>query len=364
MRPLMLATIPWSVYNLKTYMENGTVSYTNSSQRGLKWDKRRKSKLIESVLNGIYINSFICNKTGEHFDVLDGKQRGNFLVDFVNDGFALFGECETTLKDGTEVDLVGQKFSDLDEELQQRIVNYNLEIYYYENLTEAEAADIIARANNGQPMTSVEKARIGSPSLAIYKKMGQHEMFDLILTPTSRNGSGDTEIIAKTWIMLYSDKKSFDKDVFSPVMQGVLISDEQQAEINQIYDYVVDVYNAILSKVETDDDEVTYKRFAKSVLGKKIHLLSLIPYFNEAINREISAEDFVNWLYDFYYNDDKKKASNNKKYNDNCIGGTGHETSIKNRDKVLKKSFDTTFAETPVEETESTDEIEREPVQE
>ena len=147
-------------------------------------------------------------------------------------------------------------------------------------------------------------------------------------------------------------------------MQGVLISDEQQAEINQIYDYVVDVYNAILSKAETEEDEVTYKRFAKSVLGKKIHLLSLITYFNEAINREISAEDFVNWLYDFYYNDDKKKASNNKKYNDNCIGGTGHETSIKNRDKVLKKSFNTTFAETPVEETESTDEIEREPIQE
>lgn len=372
MRRLNLSVVPWSVYDLQQKMNDGIVTYNNSSQRGLKWDKRRKSKLIESILNGVFIGTFICNKVNDNFDVLDGKQRGNFIIDFINDKFSLFGECDTVDNDGNELNLIGSKFSDLDEYLQQRIINYSLQIYYYDDLTEAEAADIISRANNGQPMTSVEKARIGSPSLSIFKNMSKHEMFDLLLTPTARNGSGDTEIIAKTWIMLYSDKKSFDKEVFSPVMSGTLISEEEQTKINQIYDYVVDVYNTIIGKAETEDDEVKQKRFAKSILGKKVHLLSLIPYFKEGVESQIDPEDFVNWITEFYFTGDKKKASNSKKYNDNCVGGTGHEASIKNRDKELRKSFNKFFVDVDGNDTAENDntfsaeaeEIEHEPIEE
>lgn len=365
MRRVIMKTIPLSFYDLNTYMEQGTVTYNHSSQRGLKWDKKRKIKLIDSILNGVFIGTFICNKVGEHFDVLDGKQRGNTVPEFMNDEFEIYSSLTTQLNDGTEMELQGSKFSDLPEELQQRIKNYNLTIYFYENLTEEEAAEIIARANNGKPMTGVEKARIGSASLNTYKEMGQHELFSFILSQTALNGLGDTEIIAKTWIMLYSKKKSFDKEVFSPVMQTTIISDEEKKEILNIFDYASDIYKNLTE----DEDDKEALGFAKKVF-KKIHLLSLIPFIKDAMERGIPVDDFSTWLKTFYETDDKKDASVDKKYNNNCKGGTGHEASIKARDKVLRNCYYEMFPgidineETILEEVNSEEDIIREQITE
>ena len=339
MRRLIMNTIPWSFYDLNSYMERGIVTYDHSSQRGLKWDKKRKSKLIDSILNGVFIGTFICNKVGEHFDVLDGKQRGNTVPEFMADGFEINIPATTSLNDDSVIDLRGCKFSDLPEELQQRIQNYNLAIYFYEGLTEEEAAEIIARANNGKSMTGVEKARIGSASLNTYKEMGKHEMFNLLLTPTAINGSGDAEIIAKTWIMLYADKKCFDKEVFNPVMQTTVITDSEKYEILRIYDYVVKVY-----KYLTEDGDKSSIGFAKNVF-KKTHLLSLIPFFKDASIRNTPVEDFSSWLKIFYDIEDKKNASIDKKYNANCKGGTGHEAAIRARNKALRSSYEELFSE-------------------
>lgn len=45
MRRLIMQTVPWSFYDLNTYMKQGTVTYNHSSQRGLKWDKKKKDKI-------------------------------------------------------------------------------------------------------------------------------------------------------------------------------------------------------------------------------------------------------------------------------------------------------------------------------
>lgn len=361
MRRLIMQTVPWSFYDLNTYMKQGTVTYNHSSQRGLKWDKKRKTKLIDSILNGIFIGTFICNKVGSNYDVLDGKQRGNTVAEFINNGFQLSGEVFTQFNDGTEMEISGYLFSDLPEELQQRILNYNLVIYFYENLTEAESAEIIERANNGKPMTGVEKARIGSASLATYNDMGTHPLFENILSRTARNGFADAEIIAKTWIMLYSERKCFDKDVFNEVMQKTIISDAEKTEILRIYDYAFTVYGHLTEEKE-DRDALN---FAKKVF-KKIHFLSLIPFMKDAMEENIPVDDFSIWLKTFFETDDKQNASVDDNYNRSCKGGTGHEASINGREYALKVAYDDMFhsAAAAVAEAAMAAELIREPISE
>lgn len=92
-------------------------------QRGLVWTLEQKQLLIDSIYNGIEIGKFIFRyksweditkqmtetKHGFNFDCVDGKQRLNCLIEFVQDNFQ---------------DSYGFYFSDLSAEAQNKFMRY------------------------------------------------------------------------------------------------------------------------------------------------------------------------------------------------------------------------------------------------
>ena len=61
-------------------------------QRRLRWDNKKKSKLIESFIMNVPVPPvFLYEKQVGRFEVMDGQQRLNTVVDFLNNRFSLSG---------------------------------------------------------------------------------------------------------------------------------------------------------------------------------------------------------------------------------------------------------------------------------
>ncbi|MGN6537609.1 MAG: DUF262 domain-containing protein [Mesorhizobium sp.] len=62
------------------------------SQRRLRWDNKKKSRLIESFIMNVPVPPvFLYEKELGRFEVMDGQQRLNAISDFLNGGFVLEG---------------------------------------------------------------------------------------------------------------------------------------------------------------------------------------------------------------------------------------------------------------------------------
>jgi hypothetical protein len=82
-------------------------------QRRLVWDRKRKSRLIESLLMNVPVPPiFIFEHDLSRYEVMDGQQRLNSILDFYENGFALTG-----LERWAE--LKGRRYKELPERIQR-----------------------------------------------------------------------------------------------------------------------------------------------------------------------------------------------------------------------------------------------------
>ena len=100
---LKQAKLEWNARQLCRMVQRGEIKFDNAVKRGLVWDVQRKSLLIHSMLTGYPIPPFYAVKGGGCYDMLDGKQRTNAIVDFISGKFELEGlpEGDVENEDGT-----------------------------------------------------------------------------------------------------------------------------------------------------------------------------------------------------------------------------------------------------------------------
>jgi hypothetical protein len=118
-------------------------------QRDFVWDIAKQSRLIESMMMRIPLPVFYLAETDDgKIVVVDGLQRLNTFVRYLNDEFSLKGI------DKTNPVLEGKKFKDLTPKLQNRLEDTQL-IFYLINPKVPERArlDIFERVNSGEPLT-------------------------------------------------------------------------------------------------------------------------------------------------------------------------------------------------------------------
>lgn len=339
MRILSKKSNPWEAISLVNKLKDGTAVVNSVSQRGIVWSIKEGSSMIDSILHGVYIGAITCNLKDGKYSILEGQQRSFMLRKYMEDGFKLIGTTPIDYDDGTSYDLEGKLYSELPQDLKNRIKKQSIAVHFYENLTEEEEAFVIKKTNSGKKMTSIEWALIGAKSYNVYKELSKHRLFELALSETAFNGSSYAEIIVKTWILLYTEQPCFDKKVFEPTMTNVKITDEEKKEIVGIYDYLVSVYDFNRNRKE---DKRRHKRAAKLMI-KKIHLLSIINIALEAVQKDVPVEIFANWVSHFF-SGEGKMATIDDIYNENSKNGTGHVAAIRERREAVKKSW-TTFSE-------------------
>lgn len=293
------------------------------------------SMLIDTMIRGLPIPPMYCNCIFEDiknkiYDFLDGKQRTMTIIKFLNDEFPLINIPTFEYEDGTEVDLNGKSYSQLPEEYQDRIKTYNLTVYYYDNMDQEDAIEMFCRLNNGKAPTAIELTRANAESINEVIKLGSHELFKIALSERSLTGYANEDIVIKTWILLYGEKKSFETKNVRPIMKTANISDEQVEKISRLFDLYIEVYNILLDEKE--------RNIARKLLNKT-NMISLISIFDKGIDIDIKARVFKDWIYSFFGNE-KGNVSTNERYNDLIKGRVAvTENAVTERRDILIRDF-------------------------
>lgn len=332
-------SFPRMARDLKIMYEKGSLSFDNAVQRSFVWKNtskdNRMSMLIDSMMRGFPVPPMYCNCIFEDvknkkYDFLDGKQRTTTVIKFLNDEFPLINIPTFEDDEGNEQDFNGLTYSQLPEDFRDIIKTYSLTVYYYENMEPEDSIEMFRRLNNGKSPTAIELTRANAESINEIIKLGSHKLFKIALSERSLAGYANEDIVIKTWILLYGDKKSFETKSVRPIMKDANISEEQVKEINKIFDIYVDVYNILLDEKE--------RKTARKLLNKT-NMISLMSVYKKSIDEDIKERVVKDWV-SLFFGDEKGSGSINKKYNEIMKGRIAvTEKAVIERENILMASF-------------------------
>lgn len=314
------SAIQWNMKQIKKMMDNGTLKFTNPVQRGYVWDKARASLLIDTILR-----DYICppiytikEKTdnGVIYDGLDGKQRSTTVKEFLSDEFSLgnLEQFELESEPDNPIDISGMKFSELPEEMQDKILTYTFTVYMIDDASEDEMEEIMSRMNNGKAMSSYEHSRIKAKDLATISEIANHP---LIAGKTKRYEN--EQIVVQSQIMLQENEPCLDAKPVKEFMENVEFTEDDKNALKEIYNFITEARVHISKKADRK-------------LMNRTNLVSVVPIVVEAFNKEWSERDFGTFLDEFFSNPPQR-------YKDACVQGSTHTQNVKIRNEELMKAF-------------------------
>lgn len=308
------ANITWSAKQIKKMIDNGKITFDTAVQRGLVWDKSRKSLLIHSMLVGYPIPPCYATKRDGIYEMLDAKQRLSSIKEYIDDEFEL-----SNIPDVDGEDINGRKFSELDEDLQDEILSYSFTIYYFDGITDEEIGEMFFRLNNGKPVSAIEQAKAKAKSLDVIRRLGQHEFFEKTMSQAQLDKFAPDEMVVKILIMLTEEEPEVSAKKVREVLEKTEIIEDVENRIIDVLDTLLDVYN------HCANDKKTQK-----AIVKKVNILTIIGYMKDE-NCDLS--ELANRCFYFF-------PDCTEEYLQLCKSGTDKKANIKSRIEILKQEFE------------------------
>ena len=320
-------------------LKNKSFDFDDPIQRSAEqWDINKKRKLIDSILREYPIDPVRVidkvEKVGESgrtkhtYIVIDGKQRLQTVLAFLNDRFALTSEISADFLDGkTEA-----KFSELSEEVKNKFNDYNLGFYEADDtITEEEKREIFERQNSGKPLTKAQmnsvklsgetykvlKDIVDSAGLRIYgivsKKARDNAWHRLLSKTVFRNGEERNIVIAT--MMLIDNNYNVDFG---------LGNEEIQAFIDKFNSKTFEDKGALKTKILKAADYMNCYLYTGGKISnlKKVSVPMLIAGMSYAIDNNKNIDKYVENVRDYFAKykshvnyQELVKASSNKKEN-------------------------------------------------
>ena len=340
------SSITWTCKQIVKMIDKETINFKNVVQRSFVWERHRMSELIWSIIMGYPIPPIYAER-GESvndkvkiYDVMDGQQRNTTIYKYLKDEFAL-----TELKpipyldeNGNEctVDISGKKFSELEEELQDIIKDATITVKYFDNLEQYQKAEMFRRLNNGKPLSAKNKTLASAKDIEGLLDLGEHQLFNEMLTEKSRANKNQAVIVAKVHTMLTEEVVgiSFASKDFNPAIEEMTISDGEKLELVKVFDYVVGVHDELKDNHEKD---VAKKLYTET------HLISLIPYIKVAMENNISEAMFGEFLINFFKTENDSEVY--AEYMEACSNAIAKNASIVARHESLGTAYGKFFKE-------------------
>lgn len=324
---LKKANIQWSGKTLCNQIEKGMILFDCAVQRNPCWDLSRKSLLIHSMIEGYPIPAFyFARRSDKKYDALDGLQRSTTISEFLHEDFSLSDDTPPIKDDdGYVIDICGMKMSELPEWAQDAIKDYSLTIYYFEDITEDEVAELFFRINNGKPLTSIELTRVKAKCLKEFQEIASHELISDSVSDSGKKRYADENIAMQAWVMCFSEIKDFSTKAFRPLIESAEVTSEQMEKIKFAMDSVKFVCNTL------DPDSKEDKRILKKIRTRS-HLVSSIYVAMRFFEENRSQEDLKNALYNFF---DCSKTSVSEDYNNSISGSSAKPEKVRLRVQSL-----------------------------
>ena len=319
------ANISWNINQIVKGMTNGTIRFDNAIQRGYVWDKKRASLLIDSVLREYPVPPIFTIKTEEKikvkskevsvYDCIDGKQRSTTFKLFMENAFKLEGLEPIIQSDGSEIDINGLTFEELDEEMQDAIKSYTMTVYYFSDITDEEVAEMMSRLNNGKVLTGTENARIKAKQLDTIKELASHNLLTNYLTEKAIKGYVNEDIIIKFALLLSEQTELSNKNV-REAYETYSFGESICKSINDTMDFVLEAIE------ESTDDKKIIKR-----MTSKANLITILYVAHEyLVNGNSDVSEFADRLAEFF--NGTEGATISEDYNDACTNGTMRATNV------------------------------------
>ena len=333
------ASISWNLKQLAGMVNTGKANMEHIVQRGLTWDRNRKSNLIHSLIMGYPVPPVFAKRNGNGrnniYFIMDGKQRLTTIKEFLFDEFSLSGidpvvYVDDMTNETLECDISGKKFSELPEVLQNHLYTVAISVTYFDNLTKEEEREMFKRLNAGKPLSAKSRSLASCKDIEEILEIGSHNLFMEMLTDKARSNKSQVALVMKCWLMMNEDIEdvSFESRDFNPMLESAEVTNEEKKALVEVFDKIVRVHNLLL--------EHKKKKVAKK-LYTETHMVSLIPLFAESIEKEISDEDVAKFLMYFY--DADKMTSTSEKYNNACTNGAAKTANIVARHEALCEKY-------------------------
>ncbi|GFN32539.1 DUF262 domain-containing protein [Paenibacillus xylaniclasticus] len=323
------STIAWSIKQICTMIEKGTITFDNPLQRPAgQWKVEDKSLLIDSTLRmfvpDIYVIKYqkeVEDRTINVYDVIDGKQRLTNFHDFKRDLYALTQLEDITLDTGETHALTGKKFSELHEDVQDAINSYTVSFKVIEledgDDEEAIIQEIFYRLNNGKAV-SREHLALVSASSNVQSYVHSMVSSDPLFTITAHYPEG-------------SIKKS-DREI--TVLQSILLAGDYEwvsfatRDIEKFFSEN-EIEQEVLKKVSSAY-EVIYKAFPER--NKFVTKVNIPPMVKLILNNEKNVVPFLQ-----HYANVTKKGDPYRKY---CGAGGAKRDQVKGRISGLQSLYE------------------------
>lgn len=275
------------------------------------WDIVQRSLLIHSVVAEFIVPQIYgvqcVDNDFESFSVLDGKQRLTTLRDFINDAFSLSKETpNAVIKDNgkrVEYELAGKKFSELDEEVQEAIEEFEFSIVILYDCSEDEIEDQFYRLNNGTALTKGQKIKVvlGDELASFVERVESSDFFDKkAYFSDSQKLREDVQICILQTLMLVMDYpfKNFDSDTVLDFAKWFR-SNQKPSDL----EYCEELFSKLNEAVPVSDKP--------NKLMKKTNIPILAYHVQTVDELGISLSEYGEWIQKFFdsYTPDCEYAS-------------------------------------------------------
>ncbi len=152
----------WPVYSADR--RRARIDPKPAYQRGPVWSQNHQQLFIDSVLRGFDIPKFYLRRVNEgpyDWEVIDGQQRLRAIWGFLRNEYPVSDDSDPIEKHG----IAGKNFEDLQDQLVDSFLAYELAIVTVEEADDQEVEDMFLRLQNGMPLNSAEKRNAISGSI-------------------------------------------------------------------------------------------------------------------------------------------------------------------------------------------------------
>lgn len=285
-------TDTWSVKTLFNLCSRKQLDFDWDKQRGYVWSQGKASLFIHSIFWGMLENTetFRFTKHDKRYFCTDGKQRGLSILKYINNEYALTGlknSYEIYLSDGTVTQVNGKRFKQLDQELQDKIWDLQINIAVLENATPDVEAEMFTRMNNGQAVSRTDIAIAKNDSSTQFDELGKHELFTVMLGARGMQTKKYRGVIIKTYEAIMKEKPNYKSSHLHSLESSLILSDADVKKITELYDNLLDIYKHIILM----DENIGKKMFNNSFM------YYYIPYLGMFKGNHKKAAEWMNYFY-------------------------------------------------------------------
>ena len=207
---------------------------------------------------------------------------------------------ESVIVNGEEKTLAGLKFSKLDEDTKDAILNSELQVYELTDCTEKDVREMFRRQNAGKPLNG-KLMRVVHESdefnEAIYS-LAHHPFMNKIVSPTQRKNGADRDLIIQTLMLILTNQEndytSFrTKDIDSFIIDH---SDEALEKIDVLKEGM-DKLDAAFDKIKIPSTSVPMVLYScYRVTKDKKSFVKLVDIIKEFLNGYDDNEEYKQFV--------------------------------------------------------------------